>query len=159
WLSHYVRLGFYYVALRYDPSTTRQKTPSPDRERRFRSETIRISFKTPLAYYPYLEPQPPDSSSGSDRLLDLCLVSPSPVLPVGAHESGAKRDWVRPMREGQRFEKANDRLAAILRPEIESLLPSGNVIVETLQDQKVSRAGFGDVLFVPVDRGKFHASR
>lgn len=159
WLSHYVRLGFFYVALRYEPSNARRTaTGSSDRERPFHSETIRISFKTPLPYYPYLEPQPPDPSSGNERLLDLWLVSPSAVVPVSVRENGAERSWVRPMREGQRFDKANEALVSALSPELESLLPPGDLVVQTLQDQKVSRAGFGDVLFVPLDRGGLRPS-
>ena len=51
WLAHYVKLGFFYVAMRYEPSA---------RDRgRTTAETIRISFDTPLPYYPYLEPAPP----------------------------------------------------------------------------------------------------
>ena len=63
------------------------------------------------------------------------------------------------MRGGQRFEKANKSLADALEPEIETLLPPGDLIVQMLQDQKVSREGFGDILFVPVEKGELHAPR
>jgi hypothetical protein len=47
WLAHYVRLQFFYVAMRYDPPAGTR----PDTERTL-AETVHISFDTPLPYYP-----------------------------------------------------------------------------------------------------------
>lgn len=153
WLSHYVRLGFYYVAFRFEPAAlSPEKKTTPSTELPLRSETVRISFKTPVAYYPYLEPQLPDPSLQGGRLLDLWVVSPATLVPVGLQEEGVKRSWVRPMRSGRGFAKANEKLSDTLGSEIESLLPQGELVLQTFQDQKTSRRGFGDVLFVPFGR-------
>ena len=160
WLSHYVRLGFYYGALRYEPTSARAKAAAlSGRERHFRSETIRISFKTPLPYYPYLEPQLPVEKALTERLLDLWVISPSAVVPVATREAARERAWIRPMREGQRFDKAGARLAKAVGSEIEGLLPAGELVLQTFQDQKVSRAGFGDILFVPLEKSGVRARR
>lgn len=157
WLSHYVRLGFYYVAFRYDPSEALPNAKAtPATELPYHSETVRISFKTPLAYYPYLEPLSSGSKS-TERLLDLWLVSSAELIPVAAREMDGKTSWVRPMREGQVFDVDTERLARALAYRID-VLPPGNLVVQTFQDQKVSRAGIGDILFVP-RAGELHASR
>jgi hypothetical protein len=122
--------------------------PQAGGEAPFHSETVRTSFKTPLAYYPYLEPEHPSENASTERLLDLWLVSGRELVPVSAHEADGNRAWVRPMREGQVFDVEPERLAQALGYRVDAL-PTGNLIAQTFQDQKFSRRGFGDILFVP----------
>jgi hypothetical protein len=143
WLAHYVKLGFFYVAMRYEPS--------PGDKGKTKSETVRISFDSPLPYYPYLEP---DARSGkapgtNPRLLDIWLVSTRDFVPV-APRSGAKPDRVRPFLDGSRYKAKNVRakLASAVEP---ALLPDGELRLQRFADQKRSRMGFGDVDFVPDD--------
>lgn len=146
WLEHYVRMGFYYVALRYDP-------PPDARARKYApvaAETLRISFDTPVAYYPYFEPEI-EHETKQPRLLEVWYVGADAVVPVAQHiepaESPARPRWVRPLRPGKKDPRARTRLAAALLDELETLLPEGELVVQTFQDQKRRRTGFGDILF------------
>jgi hypothetical protein len=140
WLARYVKLGFFYVAMRYEPAARdRGKTTS---------ETIRISFDSPLPYYPYVEP---DARAGKaparPRLLEIWLASTRDFVPV-ALRSGKQADWVRPFLDGSRYtsSKVRSTLAASVEP---ALLPAGQLRLQRFADQKRSRGGFGDVIFVP----------
>jgi hypothetical protein len=144
WLAHYVRTQFCYVALRYNPKGS-------GASRLVRAETLRISFDTPLPYYPYLEPTLP-AGIGAKRLLELWLVTSTRAAPVALHQVAPVGRWVRPLRAGRRFDHAREMLEAALEPEIATLLPAGDLGVQTFQDQKASRKGFFDILFVPLDR-------
>lgn len=143
WLEHYVRMGFYYVAMRYDPP--------PGAKARNRAaiaaETIRISFDTPVAYYPYFEPETPRDLK-SPRLLELWYVGSAPVVPVA--QQGQATDpprWVRPLQAGAQHQDARRQLETALADDLEVLLPAGELVVQTFQDQKRSRSGFQDILF------------
>jgi hypothetical protein len=142
WLAHYVRLQFFYVAMRYDAP---REVTAPSR---VVAETVRISFSTPVPYYPYLEPRRPVGAAAPERLLDLWLVSSAPWTPISARRAGGKTEWVRPFRP-TRGSAARYQLAS-LSDEIQPLLPSGTLQLQTFQDQKASREGFGDVLFAPL---------
>jgi len=150
WLAHYVRMGFYYVAMRYDPPRRKAKEGS---EGTVLAETMRISFDSPLPYYPYLEPEPPAAMAGlgivSPRLLELWVVGREEMVPVALREQDGERHWVRPLQGGQVTADARKKLEAAFEDEVESLLPSGALVVQTFQDQKNSRKGFADVLFAP----------
>lgn len=146
WLEHYVRMRFYYVALRYDP-------PPDARGRKYApvaAETVRISFDTPVAYYPYFEPEI-EHETREPRLLEVWYVGTDAVVPVAqqldAAESPARPRWVRPLRPGKKDPRARTRLVAALLDELEALLPEGELVVQTFQDQKRRRTGFGDILF------------
>ena len=143
WLAHYVKLGFFYVAMRYEPS--------PGDKGKTKAETVRISFDSPQPYYPYLEPnQPAGKAPGkSPRLLDIWLVSTRDFVPV-ASRAGEKTDRVRPFLDGSRYKAKNVRstLASAIEP---ALLPEGQLRLQRFADQKRSRIGFGDVDFVPDD--------
>lgn len=146
WLQHYVVSGFYYVALRYEPKTLSKK----DKDKHpIAAETIRISFDTPVPYYPYLEPIQPKLPRDSPRLLELWYVSNSPVVPVARHEDedGGAR-WVRPLRGGAVVEDQYEVLPDVSK-ELVPLLPAGKLVVQAFQDQKRVRDGFSDMLFVP----------
>lgn len=144
WLEHYVKLGFYYVAMRYDPP--------PDAKSRKRAaigaETIRISFDTPVAYYPYFEPEAPQSAR-SPRLLEVWYVGSESAVPVARLEESDTSRWVRPLKSGKEHRNARKRLQSALLAELEALLPEGDLVVQTFQDQKRRRTGYHDILFAP----------
>jgi len=140
WLAHYVRLGFFYVAMRYEPAAgDKGKTTA---------ETIRISFDSPLPYYPYLEPGPRAGKvSASPRLLEIWLASTRDFVPV-ASRSGKTTDWVRPFLDGSRY--TSTKVRSTLTSSVDAaLLPAGPLQLQRFADQKRSRVGFGDVIFVP----------
>jgi hypothetical protein len=178
WLAHYVQMKFYYVAMRYDP-------PKPGPEPKSTAmigdgpvgpagglagigpaaqppasavvaETIRISFKTPLPYYPYLEPKAQAGAVRSDRLLDLWMVSTEAMTPI-ALRSTQGPEWVAPMRAGHTSRAAQQEIRGALEEEIEKLLPIGELVVQTFQDQKWSRGGYGDILFTTTKRATLTA--
>ena len=95
WLAHYVKMSFFYVAMRYDPPKGKKKVPRVD------AETIRISFDTPLAYYPYLEPEAPELTP-QPRLMELWFLGPDRVVPVALKE----QRWLRPLRPGETYDNA-----------------------------------------------------
>ena len=143
WLKHYVQMGFYYVAMRYDPPADAKKS----KDARVQAETIRISFDTPLPYYPYFEPAPrPGAAHEEPRLLELWLVSTQRHVPLAARRTTSGTLWLRPFAEGERYANAS-------RPNLktalgsEQLLPAGELVVQRFMDQKRSRQGYGDVLF------------
>ena len=139
WLAHYVKLGFFYVAMRYEPS--------PGAKGKTTSETVRISFDSPLPYYPYLEPDPPGGkASARPRLLEIWLASTRDFVPV-APRSREKTEWVRPFLSGSVYTSG---VRSTLASAVEAaLLPAGRLRLQRFADQKRSRIGFGDVVFVP----------
>jgi hypothetical protein len=148
WLAHYVTLGFYFVAMRYEPpagaaaKVADEAAPS--------AETIRISFPTPLAFYPYLEP---DAAAGAktpeQRGLELWLITRQRSLPIAARaRAGGGVDWLRPLASGKSYGGYKENLAGALG-ELTPLLFGGSLFVQRFVDQKRSRAGFGDIVFVP----------
>lgn len=142
WLAHYVRMGFFYVAMRYEP-------PDGAGPRATQAETMRISFDTPLPYYPYFEPALPQGQDPPrDRLLEIWLTSTQRFVPVAARTERNRVRWVQPFEEGTAFER--DWRATLQGIVGATFLPAaGNLIVQRFVDMKVSREGFGDVLFVP----------
>lgn len=165
WLAHYVRMKFFYVAMRYDPPQE-PKESEPKQPTPLKAETIRISFSTPLPYYPYFEPKPPPLPGAAGetplRLLELWMVSPAAVTPIGAKTVAGKTSWLRPMQEGAMFtheEVTRKKLEDTLENEIEKLLPGGPLVVQTYQDQKYAREGYGDVLFAPIKKAAIEPAR
>ncbi len=143
WLKHYVDMKFFYVAMRYNPPKGAAKKRSP-----VKAETMRISFDTPVPYYPYFEPDVPKGISAlSQRMLELWVVGAQASVPVAARSQEGKVSWVRPLAEGTQHANAGAGLKAALGAEAK-LLPEGELQVQTFIDQKRSRKGFGDVLFV-----------
>ncbi|MBX3126023.1 MAG: DUF2330 domain-containing protein [Polyangiaceae bacterium] len=146
WLAHYVKMKFYYVAMRYEPG---DKPKNPSAPGNLQSETVRISFDTPRAYYPYFEPNLPQGVTRTEpRMLELWLVSRAPTVPVALRQSEGKRTWVRPLQAGQQYRAPRDGLTRALDKDA-TLLPEGELVLQTFIDQKRSRQGFGDVLFLP----------
>ena len=150
WLAHYVRMKFYYVAMRYDPPAEGDKKKGAARTK---AETIRISFDTPVAYYPYFEPDRPEGQrAGESRMLEIWMVSRTAVVPVVARRTGSSVRWVQPFASGLSYgPSARKDLEAALASDAK-LLFKGDVKVQRFMDQKRSRQGFGDVLFVPKDK-------
>lgn len=149
WLKHYVDLGFYYVAMRYDPpKKSRKKNKQADADHSLDAETVRISFETLVPYYPYLEPVEPKLDEDEPRLLEVWYVGTDPVVPVSVHDSGDTKQWVRPLRLGRTYDKARADLDRTSE-ELGKFLPEGPLVLQTFQDQKRSREGFGDIVFVP----------
>ncbi|GEM_PF-2801289 len=152
WLEHYVRMGFFYVAMRYDPPSADLADGSAPGPAAVVAETMRISFATPIPYYPYLEPEAPAGSTlGPDpRLMELWYVGRDPVVPVALQttgDAGGAGRWVRPLETGEQRASARAGVEAALDPELRKLLPEGPLVLQTFQDQKRSRAGFQDILF------------
>jgi hypothetical protein len=142
WLAGYVERKFFYVAFRYEPSKEGKDDGQP------RSETVRITFKTPLAYYPYREPAHPSTSPSRD--VGLWVASPERVVPVALAEEEGRAVWVKPFLEGWTQEGiTSDRLKLALGAEEGKLLAGEKLTVQPFEDQKTSRVGFGDVVFLP----------
>jgi Uncharacterized protein conserved in bacteria (DUF2330) len=145
WLRHYVRRRFYYVAMRYDPPPDPPTGAAPAT---IRAETVRISFASPLPYYPYLEPLHPAANAREPRLLSLWLVANQSFVPAALESKGGERRWVLPLRAGHRNDDAGQTFRHVLE-DMAALAPPKRLVVQTFQDQKTSRAGFGDIVFVP----------
>ena len=159
WLEHYVALKFYFVAFRFDPPAKDADAGAPARA--VSSETMRISFATPLPYYPYLEPDHAEKTPKTPRVLDVWFVSPSEATPVAAvqGEGGAPFRWKRPWLEGASTRMSVEALKPILGRSLAGLLPAPKkaegegdeptLSVQIFEDQKFDRHGFGDVVLVP----------
>ncbi|MFO0661746.1 MAG: DUF2330 domain-containing protein [Polyangiaceae bacterium] len=125
WLQHYVELGFFFTAFRYEPKGKAEETGVPE----VRGETVRISFPTPLPYYPYLEPDREDALKGvvgSHRVLAVWLVSQKRYVPVAAAQEGDRVWWKQPWKEGRTFSRrSKGSLEDLLGNTLGSLLPAG----------------------------------
>ncbi len=146
WLEHYVKMKFFYVAMRYDPPKGTASKSSV-----VNAETIRISFSTPIPYYPYFEPEHPEGVTGP-RLMELWLAAPAKVQPVALRDNAGKREWFRPLKAGDAQSDARSRLVGSLSGGDAKLVPEGELVVQTFQDQKLERKGMGDILFPPMER-------
>ncbi len=159
WLAHYVKLKFFYVAMRYDPPAAGADggAPAPPRTA---AETMRISFETPLPYYPYFEPDPAPGEPPRDaRLLDVWLVSRDRFVPVAAREQNGKVRWVRPLASGHHYASDNrEALERALEAEAKILPAGAELQVQRFTDQKRSRSGFGDIVFVPARKRSLDAA-
>jgi hypothetical protein len=145
WMAHYVRLGFPFVAFRFDgPEDTTLV-----------AETVRLSFDTPVPFYPYLEPEAPQHApiAQTSRLLRTWVITDEPVVPVAARVSfgsmarGVQVSHAVPWGIGT---ESTDRaaMARALGPALAKLLPA-NPTLQTYADTRISRNGYGDILFVP----------
>jgi hypothetical protein len=139
WLAYYVRLGFYYVAMRYDPPEQQSELT--------KAETIRISFETPLPFYPYREPARP--ASDQPRLLDVWLVSSERFVPVGTRAEVSQVRWVQPLAAGKTYDGDLVRNGVGVTLSDKALLPEGSLTLQRFADHKRSRRSLGDVVFVP----------
>jgi hypothetical protein len=143
WLAEYITRDSYFVALRYEPPANRSAST-------LRAETLRITFKTPVAYYPYREPQRAHDAKAPKRAVALWLVSPEALTPLARVASSTSSSWVQPFAEGQRVSKAGPDAWARIVAGLGIDLPAfPSFVVQTFEDQKRSRAGFSDAVFVP----------
>lgn len=155
WLAEYVARDFYYVAFRYEPT----KDASVDGS--LKAETVRISFKTPVPFYPYREPvHPAGGDETKERAVALWLVSPQALAPVAMTKEGGKDVWVNPFAEGWRRDRVSGSLiTAALSDDDKKLLDEKKTyFVQPLEDQKTKRTDYGDVVFLP-EEGVPAASR
>lgn len=141
WIDRYVKLGFFFVALRYEG-----KKQKPGEGEGLVSRTVRLSFDTALPYYPYHEPD--DAPEQRGRELQVWLVTQGVHQPLAPHVSGGAVNIVRPWSEGLRYDGATAEIAAAFGPELSSLVPSGARVM-TFGDWKEHRHGFGDLVLVP----------
>ncbi len=165
WLAHYVALKFVYVALRYDapaagaPGPSKSGAPVSALGSETKSETLRISFPTDLPFYPYLEPGAPSGSG--PRVLAVWFMSEDPMVPVAVGPGGGT-PWKRPWEEGRRFaDLGRYATTGSLPNELRKFVPEttpktvlgifkpASLTVQHFEDQKKSRKGWGDVVFVP----------
>jgi len=150
WLAHYVKLGFYFAALRYE-------TPEkPEEKATTRAETIRVSFSSPLPFYPYREPVHAGPFD-AQRELAVWLISTRAHTPVSLFEPAAPAvgQWQRPLEQRSSQQVAESTLAELLSNELVKLLPASAagtahpLTVQVFEDQKRDRTGFGDIVMVP----------
>ena len=173
WLKHYVDLGFYYAAFRYEVSGKGAPQAKGAPQGSTKSETVRLSFSTPLPYYPYREPEHPRPTSRRPRLLTVWLASPERSVPVAAVKEGDATLWKRPWAELVQHPepKTTAALGAIVGAQLGALFtaaaPSGTGAaartwtVQTFQDQKTNRQGWGRgvVRIPPALRRRTNAAR
>lgn len=145
WLEHYVAVGFYFTAFRYEPD-------SAVAGKALKSETVRISFATPLPFYPYREPEHPTGDPELPRVLAVWFVSPERAVPVASDSDPTGGHLKRPWTEDTVHPGTT---ASELRPTLGALAdllpgaPDAPLVVQTFEDQKTSRKGWGDVVLVP----------
>jgi hypothetical protein len=142
WIDHYVRNEFFFVAFRYDAPKDAPTTG-------ITGETVRISFSTPVPYYPYIEPRHEARPEGS-RALAVWLATKDHMHPIASMSrmdgtTSITRAWM----SGAAYEKSRAKLASAIGPDLAKLLPKGELTVATFQDLRVDRSGIGDVLFAP----------
>ena len=106
WLEHFAGRDFYFVAMRLDLP--------PDPKAPVKAETVRISFDTPVAYYPYKEPGVPKGAAARQRLMELWYVSQEMVVPVALREDDEGRRFVRPLKEGKAYPNVRAKLEGAL---------------------------------------------
>jgi hypothetical protein len=155
WLAEYVARDFYYVAFRYEP------TKDSNVDGSLKAETVRISFKTPVPFYPYREPtHPAGSEETKERAVALWLVSPQALAPVAMTKEGGKDVWVNPFAEGWRRDQVSGvQIAGTLSDDDKKLVDEKKkYFVQPLEDQKTKRTDYSDVVFLP-EEGVPAASR
>ena len=84
--------------------------------------------------------------------------TPARVTPVAARTVNGPTEWVRPMQEGSTAGSIDPwvsraALLGALGGALQALVPPGPLRVQTFQDQKLSREGYGDILFAPETKG------
>lgn len=139
WVDHYVRLGFHFVALRFDGAKKEEEA--------LEIRTLRISFESELPYYPYREPS--DAPEQPNRELELWVVADVPLVPVAGVTHQDEWRLRRPFSEGTRTTPEVGQLEEVLGKELAGLLPRSRV-VQTFGDYKPKRLGWEDVVFVPL---------
>lgn len=140
WIERYVKLGFFFVALRYEG-----KKVKLGEEQELVSRSLRLSFDTPLPYYPYEEPA--DAPDQSGRELQVWLVTQGVHVPLAPVVRGGRVEIRRPWSEGVRYEGAAE-ISSVLGADLGAFVPAGAQL-QTFGDWKQQRQGFGDLILVP----------
>lgn len=149
WLARYVKLRFFFVAMRYEPPSAEANGAGGTS-----AETVRLSFDTPIAYYPYFEPDPPHGAPpAGPRMLELWYASQGRAVPVAARSKGGAVTWVRPLEPGRQLSTSAAALLERGFGPAYGLLPKPPLSIQRFIDQKRAREGFGDVVFVPDEPG------
>lgn len=154
WIEHYVRLKFFFVAFRYEPSDAGSDLTGRGE---MTSESVRIRFKTPNPYYPYMEPEhAAGAPKATTRRLDGWFVTKEPMVPVVARPTSRPR-FGRPWELGMPAQRTSAELATILGDGLKEIVPQSAtpLSVQAFRDQKVSRSRYGDVLLVPQNAATF----
>lgn len=141
WIERYVRRGFFFVALRYEGKKQKKEEAAG-----LVSRTLRLSFDSPLPYYPYEEPT--DAPVEEGRELLVWLVSSGLHLPLATRDTGSGPRVARPWSEGRRHGDATNELRSLLGSELASFVPE-SATVQTFGDFKAHRRGFSDAFLVP----------
>lgn len=154
WLAHYIKLGFYFTALRFDGETS-AAAPKPANAE-LTSKTVHISFKAANPYYPYLEPLAPQGAKPlKERKLQVWFVSDQIMQPVArytapsAGSGGGGGTLVRPWSETYPCDGALADVSKALDGELEKIV-AAQKYVQVFADLKTSREGYGDVLLHPL---------
>lgn len=144
WLAGYVAREFFYVAFRYEPGDAASTEA-------LKAETVRVTFSTPVGFYPYREPSHALGTTTAERVVALWYASPAPVVPVSLGKDGDTEVWVKPFKEGwSRRDVPFVALTQYLGPEEDKLVPAVQAMsVQPFEDQKTTRPEFGDVVFLP----------
>lgn len=149
WLEHYVKLKFFFCAFRYEGKDAGAGSMT--------SETVRIRFKTPHAYYPYLEPaHAAGAPEPTQRMLTGWILSREELAVVASRPSSPVR-WGTPWGFGAKSDMRPSEYAAALGPELAALMPAGakSLVMQPFRDMKRSREGWGDAVLVPRDPVSF----
>lgn len=178
WLQHYTEIEYLFVAFRFDPPKDDAKPAASAKGKdegiglgslgagfvhhsQVRSETVRISFATPLPFYPYLEPTHPEKHvAEQQRVLAVWLISQSASRPIAAVREGDEYTWKKPWKEGKHNPMISaDVVKTALGTGLSDLLPSASEYsVQRFEDQKSVREGWGDVVMVPTTPVKLDAA-
>lgn len=142
WLQHFVDLRFYFTAFRYEPPSA-----DGDNTNTMTSETVRLSFKSPAPYYPYLEPAR-GAVEAPERDLRVWTISQTKLLPVAQRAvPGRPVRWESAWEAGHTYDVEQASLAGQF-PGLKTLLPTADsrLQIQTFEDSKSSRDGWGDVV-------------
>lgn len=136
WLEHFVQKKFFVTAFRYEPQDSADGAMD--------AETVRLTFRTRDAYYPYIEPM----RTGSPvRQLHVWTIAKESLVPAAlfAPKDGPIR-WGTAWREGAAYDAGRGELKEQL-PGVAAFLPGdGTLRIQTFQDDRPSRNGVSDVV-------------
>ena len=141
WIERYVKLGFFFVALRYEG-----KKAKPADADGLISRSVRLSFDSGLPYYPYQEPG--DAPEQQGRELQVWLVTQGWHQPLAPVVNGGSVSIHRPWSEGVRYEVSSAEIASAFGTDLAGLVPTG-ARLQTFGDWKEHRRGFGDLVLAP----------
>ncbi len=139
WLQHFVEKKFFLTAFRYEP----QEGASGEMD----AETVRLSFRTRDAYYPYIEPL---RTGQPARRLAVWTIAENNLVPAALFAPpGGPIRWSLAWSEGAAYNAGRGELGVLL-PGVAAFLPgSGSLRVQTFADVRGNRNGMSDVVLAP----------